>query len=497
MEMPTNFKRFILFHKFNHWCIYLKIISIITFTFQLNAQHIKGDSAEIQEAIKLLSNYIQINSETGNERQAALFFADKCNALGLQVKFLTNDSGSYNFIASIYPLSDGKPNIVFFNHIDVVGPGNENDWKYPPYSGKIIDNKVWGRGALDNKGLAVIQLYSVLNAYKKSLHTVLPYNVSVLCVSGEESGGEHGSARVASEFIKEINPAVMLGEGGSGYSDLSFIPEGKTLFGISIAEKGVLKLKLSTEVESNGHSSIVGGDYANKRLINALYNILNWEQKIDLTKEVRLMFKSIGEVIGGTKGFALKNIHCAAIKPALKRTLNRNPELEGMFKNTLAINSIGHLSGDRNVISQKAEALVDCRLLPGVTQDKFLTDLKSVINDHSIKVEIMNKYQERYTSPPDFYFEQLSIAIKQIFKNTEVVPMLFPAYNDNAHFRKYGCPTFGINPMIVSKKQLGAIHNIDEFIDFEDIVHGISIFTQFIEKVIDSHTDIRTNIGHL
>jgi carboxypeptidase PM20D1 len=466
----------------------LSLIGIFLISFKLSAQEIKIDSVVFLDAVKVLSEYIQINSESGNEEKAALFFAKKCEESGLHVTFFSKDSGSYNFMASVYPLDVRKPNIVFFNHIDVVGPLNEKEWRYPPYSGTVADNKVWGRGALDNKGLAVIQLFSVLDFVEQSKISELPYNISLLCVSGEETGGMSGSGRVASEFIKEINPIVIIGEGGSGYEDLSFISEGKTLFGISIAEKGILKVNLKVDVKTNGHSSIVGTDYAHKRLINALFHVLNSEQKIEITNEAKLMFHGIGQIIGGIQGFGLKNLDCPILRPALKHQLKVNPELEGIFKNTITFIDFLDLESYQHVVTASSEARLDCRLLPGVAPEKFLEDIRAIIKDSLIKIEIINQYQERYTSLPDIYFEHLRSAIKKTFKNAEVVPILFPAYSDNAYYRKYGYPTFGINPFIVSKVQLSNIHNIDEYIDFDDIVNGIHIYNLFIQQVMTSHT---------
>jgi carboxypeptidase PM20D1 len=468
------------------WILRLSLIGMLLISFQLNAQDIKIDSVVFKDAIKLLSGYIQISSESGNEEKAAQFFAKKCEELGLHVTFFSKDSGSYNFIASVYPLKNLKPNIVFYNHIDVVGPPNDNEWKNPPFSGTVADNKVWGRGSLDCKGLAVIQLFSVLDFVEKSKTSELPYNISVLCVSGEETGGMSGSAKIASEFIKEINPIVIIGEGGSGYEDLSFIPDGKPLFGISIAEKGILKLNLKVDVNTHGHSSIAGTDYAHKRLINALYHVLNWQQKMDITDEAKLMFQSIGKVTGGLQGFGLRHIDWQVLKPVLKRQLKVNPDLEGIFKNTITFIDFVDLESYQHVVTPSSAAKLDCRLLPGVDPHKFIEEMKEVIKDSLVKIEIINQYQEGYTSLPDPYFDHLSYAIKKTFKNPEVVPILFPAYSDNAYYRKYGYPTFGINPFIVSKEQLRAIHNINEFIDFDDIMYGIHVYNLFIQQVLTS-----------
>ena len=72
-------------------------------------------------------------------------------------------NSNFNFAASLFPLESKKPNIILLNHIDTVSEGVLEEWQYPPYSGKITDEDIWGRGAYDNKGAAVMQLFSLLN----------------------------------------------------------------------------------------------------------------------------------------------------------------------------------------------------------------------------------------------------------------------------------------------------------------------------------------------
>jgi carboxypeptidase PM20D1 len=473
VKLSGAMKRFVRF---------LGLFCINVLAFQAVAQE-KTDSIMLHDAVNLLSQYVKCSSETGNEQNAAVFLSQKCADAGLIVQFITKEPASYNFIASIFPLEKRKPNIVFLNHMDVVPAGNEKNWNYPPYSGTISGNKVWGRGAFDNKGLAIIQLFSILKFMGMKDQHDLPFNVSVLCVSGEETGGVNGSAKVA-EQLELINPLVIIGEGGSGLENVGFEPDGKILFGISIAEKGMLWLKISADVERNGHASVVGSDYANLRLINALHRVLNWEQPIRMSSETKLMFKSIGELVGGGKGFALKHLNNPVFRPALKNYFEKNHELEAVFKNAVSITNFGVTEHNPNINAQVAEASLDCRLLPDEDPVEFVKDLKKVINDSLIKIEILNKYNNQYSTKPDQYFDYLDAAIKNNFKAAEVVPMLFPASCDNSYYRKSGCPVYGLNPLIVSQDQLQAIHNSNEYIDFDDIAKGINVFCDFIELIM-------------
>jgi carboxypeptidase PM20D1 len=130
------------------------------------AQTNDTEVGQVSAAAQFLSDYIKVESVSGNEAKAGIFFAEECARRGLQVRILTNENSSYNFVASLYPLSMGKPNIVLLNHIDVVDPGAPEKWTFPPFSGAIAQGAVWGRGAIDNKGMAAMQLEALCQFFR-------------------------------------------------------------------------------------------------------------------------------------------------------------------------------------------------------------------------------------------------------------------------------------------------------------------------------------------
>lgn len=225
----------------------LTVFFFMTYIF-LQAQPLNTpefNEKEILTNMLFLSKYISIPSETGNEEKAANLFRDECARRGLHITMLPDSAGSVNFAASLYPLSSGLPNIVFLTHSDIVSAGDTSNWNYPPYDGVIADGKLWGRGAFDNKGLGVTQLAAVSEFAKLNDSACrLSCNVTILCVSGEETGGLTGSAICARDFKEIFNPLVVIGEGGSGMNTISFIPEGKTFFAISITEKSFSLVKV-------------------------------------------------------------------------------------------------------------------------------------------------------------------------------------------------------------------------------------------------------------
>lgn len=441
-------------------------------------------SNTVSPAASLLSNYVHIASETGNEKEAADFMMLQCRNKGLVIEKITYKKGSYNFAASLYPLNLHKPNIIFLNHMDVVPSGDPANWKHPPYEGFIDDGKVWGRGSLDMKGPAIIQLSAIERFVQLAQKKDLPYNVTLLCVSGEETGGAKGSAIVAKNFKELFTPAIVIGEGGSGIEKVSFLPKGKTYFGVSIIEKKPLWLKLSCSLHSAGHASIVGKNYANLHLINGLHKLVMMRQPIKMTSEAMLMFRSTGNIVGGLRGFTIKHINWLIFKPFLNHYVYQNPELESILCNTITVSNLGNADASPNQNAQKATAFVDCRLLPGNSPEEMINFINRKIKDTLLHVSIVQQGPNQITTQPEFFFAKLAKAIKQTYTNAEVVPILFPASNDNSYYRAAGCPVYGLNPIIMSPLQIKSIHNNDEYIELEKIDKGIEVLETFLRSIL-------------
>ncbi len=439
----------------------------------------------VSSAALMLSDYVKIPSVSGDENDAADFLAEKCREMGLHIEYITNSPGEVNFAASLYPLSSNKPNIVFHNHIDVVSPGDSSQWRYPPFGGVIAEERVWGRGSFDNKGLAVIQLFAVSEFIDMAKETELPYNVTILCVSGEETGGITGSEIVARDFNERFNAVVVIGEGGSGMDDISFLPKKSKLFGISISEKGYLLLKLAWSSEdAAGHTSITEDDYSSLRLVNGLHKLLNAQLPVIMTKEAELMFKSLGKEIGGVKGKVMSKPGSNLFMRFLKKSARENPELNDIVTNKITLTSLKSTHSSYNQNSYEDAAYLDCRLLPGTTPEEMIDFIKETIGDTLMNMTILERGPLALSSHPEYYFEKLSAAVKVEFKGAKVIPMLMPASTDNSFYRAAGVPVYGFNPMIVSGDQLKAIHNFNEFIKLTDIDRGILVFKNFLSSLL-------------
>lgn len=431
----------------------------------------------------LLSQYVQRASVTGNEKEAGVFLAGICRDRGLHVRVFTDEPDSYNFAASLYPLESGKPNVVFLNHIDVVPAGDHEAWTHPPFSGTIADGYVWGRGAIDNKAQGVMQLLALSAFVELAAEHELPFNFTMLTVSGEETGGEKGAAIIVGEYLDELNPVVVFGEGGTGVAGIIESQPDKPFFGISVAHKEGLWFMLESDSQASGHGSVPPDGYPAKELVMASAALLNVRQPTRLTPPVRDMFRNIGMEERGFRGLVLRNFRF--FRPFLGGYLRRDPLINAWLSNTITLTNFGGSDGSYNQIAHTTWATFDSRLLPGSDREVFLRRIERKIRDHDVQLRVINQAPQAPMSEIGPYYHALEEAVKEVFSDATVSPILFPAHNDNAYFRKNGITAYGLLPVLMELELIESIHNVDERMSVEGLEQGIQVFEALIRILIN------------
>jgi acetylornithine deacetylase/succinyl-diaminopimelate desuccinylase-like protein len=440
----------------------------------------KGKSISLENALSL---YVQFNSISGNEKEAGEWLKDFCLENGLFVTQMGNQNGNYNFTASLYPLSKQLPNIIFLNHIDVVPVGDQDSWTCPPFSGKIINNEIWGRGAFDNKGNAVMQLFAILQI-KQNLQNELPYNITLLAVSGEETQSDGGVKYVIDNYFNDLNAEVVLGEGPPGIVDLLNNNTKTTTFCVSLAHKRAFWLQLDLNIETSGHGSITPLQYANKEMNTALYKLLKKKQKAIYTNLNIDVLKQLGNLEGGFKGWILK--HPKLFKPVIVPQLRKQPELFSLFSNTITFTGINSDVEAVNVIPSKVTAYLDCRLLPLESSEDFMADLKKKLNNEAITITVLEEMPKvEISSATTNYYKSIVNAIKLEYGITDdVIAMFSPNFNDLGVFRSKGVQCYGFIPIIFERDYLELIHNINERIPVSVLEKGKNTYVNFLNNLL-------------
>lgn len=438
-------------------------------------------SAHAQNEALLLSQFLKINSSSGQEKTAAIFLEKECRNMGLSIRVFSASDSAYNFSASVFPLSSGKPNIVFVNHIDVVPADDKKDWRYPPFSGAIVNDTVWGRGALDMKGIAIMQLCAIKRFLQDSTFKNSPYNVTLLCLSGEETGGRNGAQIICDNYLKELNPAVVFGEGGGGLRNVIPGKPEQQVFFISVAEKQSVWIKLEAKVRSHAHASVPGDKNANRIILRAIDKVENNDPKIKFDRTTRRTFRKLGKLVPGFKGFILGHIYWGIFKPIRKKVLSENELLLPMVQNTFQLTSIYNPPGALNQIAGTSVAYFDCRLLPRFNEKPFTLKRLMRVLDPRISLTVLDESPEAEPTRPDKFYSYFSSAVKSVNPGAETVPFLFLASSDNSYFRNKKIPTYGIMPFELTPELMQTVHGDNERIPVSALHSGTEVYYRFLK----------------
>ena len=453
------------------------------FIFLFIACHLINSSYSQISPTKVLSEYLQIKSVSGNEKKAGEYIKKLCDQIGFYTTVFSDSDSSYNFSASLVPLDKKLPSILLINHIDVVPVEETASWKHPAFSGKIDNDTVYGRGSIDMKGLAVMQVFA-LKKIKETIHLdSLSKNIIILFLSGEETGGLNGAKKmIQPEIIEQLKPLVVFGEGGGGLKNVIDGKENELCFFISNSEKKSIWIKLEATVKSHGHGSVPSSKTANKILLKAIQKIEDTEERIIIDKDAKKTLHALGNIMGGYKGFVLKHLNWWIFKPLRKKIIHSNEALQTLVTNSYQLTQIQNPKGGSvNQVSQTASAYYDCRLLPNRTEKPLLMKLLFRIVDPRIKISIIDESPEADPSKLDKHFENMKASILKVFPMAHVIPLMFPATTDNSYFRSIDIPSFGVLPFELNREMVESVHANNEKLPVIAIENGINVYVELLK----------------
>ena len=164
--------------------------------------------------IELSQRLIRCPSVTPDEGGALDELQNVLEELGFRCqRLLFSESGTPDVDNLYARLGDRGPNFCFAGHSDVVPPGDRDEWGEDPFSGVVIDGKLFGRGSADMKS-AIASFISAVQRYKSSGGEEIPGSISLLITGDEEGPAINGTIKVLDWMSKnnELIDACIVGE---------------------------------------------------------------------------------------------------------------------------------------------------------------------------------------------------------------------------------------------------------------------------------------------
>jgi acetylornithine deacetylase/succinyl-diaminopimelate desuccinylase-like protein len=430
----------------------------------------------IAESVEILSKYLKINTTNppGNEVKAARFFAEIFEKENIPYRTYESQPGRVSLKATLTGSGQKGP-IILLNHMDVV-LANTGEYAFDPFGGEIVDGYICGRGALDMKGIGVMQLMAILAMKREAVS--LNRDLVFLAVADEETGGSLGMKYLMENYPEDFKAALVLNEGGQGFSNM--VPD-KTVMLLATGEKGPCWLKLSCKGPS-GHGSTPHSRNALVKMTKALNRILSVELPVIITPVVDEYFKKLSSEWSFLDPFKKDGNHKTLARILKESGMIEVPQINAMVRNTISLNLLkgGHKI---NVIPDYAEAQLDIRLLPGQDTKAFVDFIKEALADNDLEIEVLLASPGNVSDTDNDDFLIIQEVVNEQFKNPLMPSYLMSGITDSRFFREKGITAYGFCPVVVPIEHLSMIHGLDEKISIDNLIKGTTVYLDMVRRL--------------
>jgi acetylornithine deacetylase/succinyl-diaminopimelate desuccinylase-like protein len=436
------------------------------------------------EVTGFLSGLIRIDTTNppGNETAAAEYVAGALRQDGFECEMFESARGRGSIVVRLKG-SIGKPSLLLLSHLDVVA-ANAKEWSVDPFGGLVKDGFVWGRGALDMKGMTAVEVMA-LKLLKRN-NVKLRGDVILAATADEEKGGEAGAGWLVQNHPDKLRADYVINEGGG----MAMQVNGKNMFTINTAEKGILWLRVKA-TGTPGHGSVPGAaDNAILRMNKVIDRLGSYRSRISLLRTVKDYISEIA------KSKEYRNLSALVQDPLKSDEILDNvaerdkylaEELRARLRMTVTPTMING-GVKENIIPSECEAVFDCRILPGQTTAQALSEVRSLLRDiglDKLSFETIQANEPSESPAGTPLCDIIAKVLKEFEPDCFSTPSMVTGGTDSRFFRKQGSVCYGFHPVRPEtsySEMTKTIHGIDERISVENLVFGTSVLYSVVER---------------
>ncbi|MGW0158844.1 M20/M25/M40 family metallo-hydrolase [Mycobacterium sp. NPDC003323] len=434
----------------------------------------------VDEVVDLVSTLIRFDtSNTGDpatlkgEADCAQWVGDRLREVGYTCEYVEAGApGRGNLITRLPGADPDRGALLIHGHLDVV-PAEPADWSVHPFSGAVKDGYVWGRGAVDMKDM-VGMMIAVARHFKRA-NIVPPRDLVFAFVSDEEHGGTFGAQWLVDhrpDLFTGVTEAI--GEVG-GFSLTVPTRDGgeRRLYLVESAEKGIAWMRLSARGRA-GHGSMVHQDNAVTAVSEAVAKLGRHEFPLVLSEPVAQFLQAVAEETGyefdidspDLEGSIAKLGGIARIIGATLRDTANPTMLKAGYK--------------ANVIPATAEAVIDCRVLPG-RREAFEREVAALIGP-DVQWTWERDLPSVQTTFDGDLVDAMNAALLAVDPDARIVPYMLSGGTDAKAFSRLGIRCFGFAPLrLPADLDFAALfHGVDERVPVDALQFGTEVLEHFL-----------------
>jgi acetylornithine deacetylase/succinyl-diaminopimelate desuccinylase-like protein len=434
----------------------------------------------LREMIDTRSTHDVGSTELARKVQARLLAAGFAPA-DAQLLIPVDHPHAGNVVARLHGSGKGKP-VLYLCHLDVVEAKPE-DWTRDPFHLTEDNGWLYGRGTIDMKGQDAAVLAALLRL--KSEHFIPERDIVVAFTADEEAGGElNGVDWLLTEHRDLVNADLVINPDGGEAG----MKGGRRLYvGVQTSEK--MSMAFEAEVtDKGGHSSRPTADNPIYRLSEGLARLSKFRFPTHLTDTTRQYFERRAAIESGSTRSDMLAAAKTPPDPAALERLSAVVETNILLRTTCTATQIegGHA---QNALPQRARATLQCRIIPGESQDSVRDTLARVLDDPTIKISVITPA----TPSPESTLSgnllpTVEKVVHQLWPDVVVLPQMAPSASDSKFTRIVGTPSYGIDGMFDDLDD-GRAHGRDERIGVAAFGQEVDFTYRLMREVSRSHAN--------
>lgn len=412
---------------------------------------------EITPEIELLQEYVRLETVPGREIEGAQFLMDYLSDHGIESELIISSEGRANVYARLEGRRSGE-GLLLLHHIDVI-PANPEGWTRPPFAAEVWQNRLYGRGVLDMKGVGIAQLLAFVEAAKRG--EPLERDLVFLAVADEERGSRHGMQWLL-EHRKDVFEGVQYALNEGGITEM--LQDRIAYFAIEVGGRQARVFELIAE------------DAEPLEELEERWHDLRVRPEIEiLLPEVEEYFRSIAP-------FRLR------FGPLLEdiRVTGDEGRLSELHSSYLVLlqNNIA-FSGIRQRADGRVERSAVLWYLPGIDPEPFTERMMNDAEELDIEIRIDSASSPGivgFSSSASPFFELFEQKVREVYGGEVVVGPLVgtKGLTDCRFLRVEGIDCYGIWPFPVTVYDSAGIHGVDERLRLDWFLSGIELMKKVV-----------------
>ncbi len=422
------------------------------------------------EVVDLLRRLIRLDTTNppGNESVAAELLREYLEAAGVECELYARAPERANLVARIRGRGDG-PSLVLLSHTDVV-LAEPSEWTRDPFAGELVDDEVWGRGALDMKGEVAASAVAIATLAREGWRG--SGDLLFVAAADEEVGDGFGLRWLVEEHPDAVRADFSLNEGGGE----RVLVGGRPVYLCSTAEKTSSPFRLVVHGRS-GHASMPS--IADNALVKAAPLVARlgvFRVEPQLIPEVEGFFRAVEGVVPEPSQLLAA---AARLGPAALELV------EPLTAMTVSPTK-AHASDKRNVVPGRCEITLDVRLLPGQTPEHAEAEIRGFLGDGEYELENFECTGGTRSPIGGPLWDAVASFVAEEEPGAVAAPTCCAGFTDSHWLRDaFGTTAYGFFPARAIDPKVAArlIHSADERVPVADLELGVRFLRHTAQTV--------------